>query len=54
MAPHLLECPAFYGKSIISLGKIANQMRHDHLFSQINKTTERAVGVGQNLKKGGE
>ena len=30
-------------------------MRHDHLFSQRNRTAERTVGmrVGQNLKKKG-
>ena len=42
----------YYGKScmwrsIISLSKIANQMWPDHAFSQRNKTTERAVGVGE-------
>ena len=52
-------------RSIISLSKIAHQMWRDHPFSQRNKTTERAVGVGvegnreergevgQTLKKGG-
>ena len=33
-------------RSILSLSKIANQMWHDHPFSQRNRTTERAVGVG--------
>ena len=32
--------------SIISLSKKAHQMCWDHPFSQRNKTTERAVGVG--------
>ena len=33
-------------RSIISLNKIALQMWHNHLFSQRNKTAERAVGLG--------
>ena len=50
-------------RSVISLSKIAHQIRHNHPFSQRNKATERALGVGvggyrgregffQNLKRG--
>ena len=50
-------------RSIISLSNIAHPTWHNHPFSQRNKTTERAVGlgvggnkergVGYILKKGG-
>ena len=33
-------------RSILSLSKIAHQMRRDLLFSQRNRTAERIVGVG--------
>ena len=39
--PRLNKC-----RYIISLSKIAYQMWYDHLFSQRNKATERAVKVG--------
>ena len=42
-------------RSIISLSKIVQQMRRNHLFSQRNKTTERAVEgvrVGDNREGG--
>ena len=40
--------------SMISLSKIAHQMWRDHLFSQRNKTTEWAVGVGVEGNREGE
>ena len=41
--------------SMISLSEIVHQMWHDHPFSQRNKTTERAmgVGVGDDRERGG-
>ena len=40
--------------TFISLSKIAHQMWRDHPFSQINQTTERAVGWGlEATEKGG-
>ena len=39
--------------SIISLGKIKHQLRHDHPFSQRNKATERALGLDVGGKGGG-
>ena len=33
-------------RSILSLHKIAHQMWPDHSFSQINRATERTMGVG--------
>ena len=33
-------------RSILSLSKIAHQIKSDHPFSQRNRTTERAVRVG--------
>ena len=40
--------------SIISLGKIKHQLRHDHPFSQRNKATERALGLDVGGKGGGQ
>ena len=39
-------------RSIMSLSNIAHQMWHNHPFSQRNKTTERAVGLGVWMRQG--
>ena len=55
----------YWSQRVITISKIANQMWHNHPFSQRNRTTKRTVtvgvggdrevgegGVGQNLKQG--